>query len=172
MNSRENLKFDWLRVTFLSSGGLHYDQESFGGELCTWMKKWHGCECGDTFLIGSTLKVKFLGQPQSLGQETWPLEKSNLNKKKFQFYFTIWLYWVDKLFNFNCLLWLGRDRNYKVCTLLCIGIVFCHIVCNFSWNLEFIVCFFVASPLQFHKYWHSRRSLTKIVETMCNKHML
>ena len=33
------LKFDWPRVTLLSDGGLHYGQESFGGELCTWMKK-------------------------------------------------------------------------------------------------------------------------------------
>jgi hypothetical protein len=33
-----------------------------------------------TFLTRSSLEVKFLGQPQSLGQETWPPENSNLNK--------------------------------------------------------------------------------------------
>lgn len=31
MNYRGKLKFDWLRVTFLSGGDLHYNQESFGG---------------------------------------------------------------------------------------------------------------------------------------------
>ena len=39
MNSRRIQKFDWPRVTLLSGGGLHYGQESFGGEICTWMKK-------------------------------------------------------------------------------------------------------------------------------------
>ena len=29
------LKFNWPRATLLSCGGLHYGQESFGGELCT-----------------------------------------------------------------------------------------------------------------------------------------
>ena len=38
-NSRGILKFDWPRVTLLSGGGLHYAQETCGGELCTWMKK-------------------------------------------------------------------------------------------------------------------------------------
>jgi len=79
-NYRGILKFDWLRVTFLFSGGLHYGQESFGGELCTWMKKWHCYQCGDTFLKRSSLEVKFLGQPQTLGQENWPPENPNLNK--------------------------------------------------------------------------------------------
>ena len=37
--SRGILKFDWRRVTFLFGGGLHCHQESYGGELCTWMKK-------------------------------------------------------------------------------------------------------------------------------------
>jgi hypothetical protein len=32
------------------------------------------------FLRRSSPEVKFLGQPQSLGQETWPLENSNFNK--------------------------------------------------------------------------------------------
>jgi hypothetical protein len=32
------------------------------------------------FLKRGSPEVKFLGQPQSLGQETWPLENSNLNK--------------------------------------------------------------------------------------------
>ena len=44
------------------------------------MKKWHGCQHGDTFLKGSSLEVKFLGQPQSLGQETWHQENSDLTK--------------------------------------------------------------------------------------------
>ena len=44
------------------------------------MKKWYGCQCGDTFLKGSSLEVKFLEQPQSLGQETCRPENSNLNK--------------------------------------------------------------------------------------------
>ena len=72
------MKFDWLRVTLLSGGGLHYSQESSDGELCTWMKKWHACQRGDTFLKGSSLEVKFLGQPQSLRQETWPPETLQL----------------------------------------------------------------------------------------------
>ena len=37
-NSRGILKIDWPRVTLFSSGGLHYGQGSFGGELWTWMK--------------------------------------------------------------------------------------------------------------------------------------
>ena len=32
----------------------------------------------NTFCKGSSPEVKFLGQPQTLGQETWPLENSNL----------------------------------------------------------------------------------------------
>ena len=80
MNSRRNLKFDWRRVTLLSGGGLHYGQESFGLALCTWIKNWRDCQRGDMFLKGSPLEVKFLEQPQSLKQETWPLENSNLNK--------------------------------------------------------------------------------------------
>ena len=38
MNSRGILKFDLLRIIPLSGGGFHYDQESSGGEFCTWMK--------------------------------------------------------------------------------------------------------------------------------------
>ena len=38
MNSTGILKFDWPRVTLLSGGGLHIGQDSFGGELCTWLK--------------------------------------------------------------------------------------------------------------------------------------
>ena len=37
MNSRGILKCDWLQASLLYSGGLHYGQESFGGEQCTWM---------------------------------------------------------------------------------------------------------------------------------------
>ena len=65
-NSRGILKFDWPRATLLSSGGLHYSQDSFGGELCTWMKQWHGFQRGGHFFEGSSPEVKFLGQPQSL----------------------------------------------------------------------------------------------------------
>ena len=61
-------------------GGLHYGQESFGGELCTWLKKWRGCQRGDNFLKGSSPEVKFLEQPQNPGEETWPPKNSNLNK--------------------------------------------------------------------------------------------
>ena len=32
----------------------------------------------DTFCFGSSMKVKFLEQPQTLGQETWLLENPNL----------------------------------------------------------------------------------------------
>ena len=39
MNPREILKFDWSKVTPLSGGGLHYGEESFGGDHYTWMKK-------------------------------------------------------------------------------------------------------------------------------------
>ena len=42
------------------------------------MKIQHGCQHSNTFCWGSSLKVKFLGQPQTLKQETWPLENSNL----------------------------------------------------------------------------------------------
>jgi hypothetical protein len=59
---------------------LHYGQEFTRGELCTWMKKWHGCQHGNTFLKKDSPEVKFLGQPQSLRQKTWPSENSNLNK--------------------------------------------------------------------------------------------
>ena len=70
MNYRGVLKFDWPRVPVLSGSGLHYGQESFGGEHCTWMKNRHECRRGITFLKGNSAEVKFLGQPQSLGQET------------------------------------------------------------------------------------------------------
>ena len=39
MNSRGFIKFDWPRATLLSGGGLHYGQESFGGEQCTLLEK-------------------------------------------------------------------------------------------------------------------------------------
>ena len=38
LNSRGTLKFDWPRVTLLSGGGLHYGEESFRGDFCTWIK--------------------------------------------------------------------------------------------------------------------------------------
>ena len=45
-------------------------------------EKRHGCQRGDTFLKGISPEVKFFGQPESLGQETWPPENSNFNKEK------------------------------------------------------------------------------------------
>ena len=42
--------------------------------ICTWMKKWHGCQHGDFFWKGSSMEFKFLEQPQSLIQESWPQE--------------------------------------------------------------------------------------------------
>ena len=39
MNSRGIQKFDWLKVTLLSSGGLHSSQKTFSGEHRTLMKK-------------------------------------------------------------------------------------------------------------------------------------
>ena len=82
MNSRGILKFEWPRATLLSGGGYTTSKRPLVENIvqCTWMKKWHGCQCGDTFLTGSSPEVKFLAQPQSLGQETWPPENSNLNK--------------------------------------------------------------------------------------------
>ena len=52
-----------------------------GGELQVWMKKM-------TWLVNMTTlfarnfspEVKFLGQSQTLQQETWPLENSNLRQ--------------------------------------------------------------------------------------------
>ena len=49
MNSRRIVKFDWPRATFLSGGGLHYGQESFGGEHCTLMKNDMDANVADTF---------------------------------------------------------------------------------------------------------------------------
>ena len=52
MNSRGILKFDWPRATLLCGDGLQYSQESFGRQHCTWVKIWHGCQCGDAFFQG------------------------------------------------------------------------------------------------------------------------
>ena len=79
MNSEGILKFDCLRVTLLSSGGLHYGQESLGGELCTWMNDMVA-NMAALFWKESSPEVKFLGQPQSLGQETWHPGNFNFNK--------------------------------------------------------------------------------------------
>ena len=59
---------------------LHYGQEVFGREHCTRWKNDMDANVATLFLKGSSLEVKFLGQPQSLRQETWPPENSNLNK--------------------------------------------------------------------------------------------
>ena len=77
MNFKGSLKCDWPRVTLLSSGGLHYGQESFGGEHCQWMKKRHGCQRGDTFFKGSSLEVKLLGQPRLIVYKLQIYEQSN-----------------------------------------------------------------------------------------------
>ena len=56
MHAREFLKFDWPRGTLLSGGGLHYGQESFGGEHRTWMPTWRH------FFEGEVLRrASFLG---------------------------------------------------------------------------------------------------------------
>ena len=78
MNYRGILKFDWQRVGLLPGGGLHYDKESFGGELCTWMNNDMATNVETFSFEGGSLEVKFLGQPQSLGQETWPLGELQL----------------------------------------------------------------------------------------------
>ena len=70
MNSTRISKFGWPRVTLLSGGSLHYGQESFGGELCTWMKLWHGYQCGDTFLKGEI----------SRGQVCWEIFQASDKK--------------------------------------------------------------------------------------------
>ena len=54
-------------------------------------EKRHDCQRGNIFLKGSSPEVKFLGQPQSLEQETWPPENSNLNKTFFWISFTTWI---------------------------------------------------------------------------------
>jgi len=67
-------------VTLLFGGGLHYGQEFFGEELCTWMKNSHGCQGGDTFFEGEFSGGQVSRQPQTLRQETWPPENPNFLK--------------------------------------------------------------------------------------------
>ena len=43
-------------------------------------EKMIGCQRVDTFLKGSSPEVKFLGQLQNLGQETWPPKNFNMIK--------------------------------------------------------------------------------------------
>ena len=52
MNSKGFIKFDWPRATLLSGGGLHYGQESVGGEHWTWMKNDMDANRGGHFLEG------------------------------------------------------------------------------------------------------------------------
>ena len=59
--------------------GLQYGQNFSGEGLQAWMaeKKWHGCQHGNTILIGgggSSLEVEFPGQLQTLKRETWSRE--------------------------------------------------------------------------------------------------
>jgi hypothetical protein len=79
-NSREILKYDWPKVRLLSGGGLHYGQESISGELCTWMKKMTWLPMWQHFFEEGFSEGQVFGQPQSLKQEAWPPENSNLNK--------------------------------------------------------------------------------------------
>ena len=46
-------------------------------EKMTWLSTWQH------FLLGGYQEVKFLGQPQSLIQETWHLENSNVRHRLF-----------------------------------------------------------------------------------------
>ena len=70
MNSIGILKFDWPRAVLLSGDGLHYGQESVGGDHCTWMKKWHGCQGGRHFVEGEVLwRWSFLGSLEALNKK-------------------------------------------------------------------------------------------------------
>ena len=72
MKSRGILKFDWMRATLLFGGGLHYGQESFNlvESIGHGWKNDMGANVASPFLKGSSAEVKFLGQAQSLRQET------------------------------------------------------------------------------------------------------
>ena len=77
MNSRAILEFDWPRATLSSGGGLHYGQEFFGGEHCTWMKNDMDANVVDTCFEG-----EFSG-----GQISWATSKlrtRNLTYKELQ----------------------------------------------------------------------------------------
>ena len=69
MNSKGILKFDWSRVTFLSGGGLHYGQEPFGEELCTWMKNGMAISVATYFWRGVFRRSSFLGNLKALDKK-------------------------------------------------------------------------------------------------------
>ena len=70
MNFREILKFGWPRATLLSGGGLHYCQESLGGEHCTWMKKLTWMPTWRHFFWRGVLrKSSFLGYLKALDKK-------------------------------------------------------------------------------------------------------
>ena len=78
-NSTEMEQYDWLRNGFLSGWGLHYGRcfSAMENFKPGW-RKWHGWPtCQHFFLLGSSLDIKFLGQPKILRQKNWPLENSN-----------------------------------------------------------------------------------------------
>ena len=65
----------------MSGGGLHYGHVVWWRTL--YIHEWKNdmaANVASLFSKGSSPEVKFLGQPQSLGQETWPPENSNSNK--------------------------------------------------------------------------------------------
>ena len=78
MNSKGILKFHWLKVTLLFGGGLHYGQESFGGELCTWMKKmtwlptWRHFFKGGGGVFGSSFLGNLKASNKKLGLRRTP----------------------------------------------------------------------------------------------------
>ena len=56
-------QYDWLQNGFFTNWGTiakTFPVENFK----------HGCQHDNIFFFGSSLEVKFVGQPQTLGQET------------------------------------------------------------------------------------------------------
>ena len=47
-NFRGMEQYNWLQNGYFIGRGLHYNLDSFGGELQAWMKKWDGCQHGNT----------------------------------------------------------------------------------------------------------------------------
>ena len=87
IKSKGILNFDWVRVTLLSDGGLHYDQESFGGDLCTWMEEMTWLPTWQHFYEG-----EFSG-----GQASWATSKPrtrNLASRKFQLKYIVYCLFI------------------------------------------------------------------------------
>ena len=62
-------QLDWLQK---SPSGVYTTAKTFsGGELQAWMKAWYGYQHGNNLCYGRSLEVTFLGQTQTLRQETW-----------------------------------------------------------------------------------------------------